>query len=198
MAKLKSSFGKRGGVKLPNLMADKRLPGTLLKTAVPKDVSGQNLKITNAGLVVQALGFGALHTKVTGSGNSSQWSGLLGAAATGGSSSLLSGGLLSNGALGFVGKLLSLFGGHKSTPAAPTPFVMPASQQQTLNVGSAVSGSSVSLGLQSSPNSGSHSGPLYQTGSMGNGHSTQSAQVVQIVKQALLTSSSLNDVISEI
>jgi len=113
-------------------------------------------------------------------------------------SSVIGDGILSTGALGFIGKLLGLFGGGKAAPAVPTPFVMPASQQQTLNVGSQGAASSVSLGVQSSLNVGAQGGPVYQTGSAVTDPAIQSAQVVQIVKQALLTSSSLNDVISEI
>jgi len=198
MAKLKSSFGRQPSTKLPGLSTGSPLLGSLPKAAAPKNVSSRTLTVTNTGSVVQALTFGALHTKVTGSASSSQWNSLLGAATSGGASSLISGGILSTGALGFVGRLLSLFGGSKSTPAAPTPFVMPASQQRNLNVAPSSGASSVSLGVQSNSSAGTQGGPIYQSGSVGIEQSTQSSQVVQIVKQALLTSSSLNDVISEI
>jgi hypothetical protein len=75
---------------------------------------------------------------------------------------------------------------------------MPASQQQSLNVGTTGAASSVTLGVQSSVNAGTSTGAVYQINSTPNDQAGQSAQVVNIVKQALLTSSSLNDVISEI
>jgi len=198
MAKLKSTFSATGIPKLPSLGSGSTSSGNLPKPSAPKNASGQTLSVPKAGTVAQALNFGKFHTTATASASGSQWGNLLGAATSGGASSLISGGILSSGALGFVGKLLSLFGGSKSAPAAPTPFVMPASQQETLNVGSSTGSSSVSLGVQSSVNAGGANGPAYQVNSTPNDHATQSAQVVSIVKQALLTSSSLNDVISEI
>jgi hypothetical protein len=198
MAKLKSSFTSRSSTKLPSLANGSTSGSNLPKPSIAKDSSGNAQTVSNAGTVVQALNFGSLHTKATGSGSSSTFGTLLNAASSGGASSLISGGILSVGGLGFIGKLLGLFGGSKSTPAAPTPFVMPASQVQTLNIGSGSNSSSVALGVQSSVNAGGQSGPAYQVNSTPNDHAAQSAQVVQIVKQALLTSSSLNDVVSEI
>jgi hypothetical protein len=198
MAKLKSTFSATGIPKLPSLGSGATSPGSLPKPSVPKNPSGQTLSVSKAGTVVQALSFGKFHANVAASASGSQWGNLLGAASSGGASSVLSGGILSSGALGFVGKLLSLFGGSKPAPAAPTPFVMPASQQETLNVGSSTGSSSVSLGVQGSANAGGTNGPVYQVNSTPNDHAAQSTQVVSIVKQALLTSSSLNDVISEI
>ena len=198
MARLKSSFTGRSSAKLPSLASGSTSGGNLPKPSITKDSSGNAQTASKAGTVVQALNFGSLHTKVTGSGGGSTFGTLLNAASSGGASSLISGGILSVGGLGFIGKLLGLFGGSRSTTAAPTPFVMPASQVQTLNIGSSVNSSSVALGVQSSVNAGGQSGPAYQVNSTPNDHAAQSAQVVQIVRQALLTSSSLNDVISEI
>jgi hypothetical protein len=197
MAKLKNSFSRTGSPKLPALSTGTPVSASLPKTAVTRDTSGKKLTTTNTGTVVQALRFGTFHSKVTGSGSSSPWGSLLGSA-SGGASSVLSGGILSNGTLEFVGKLLSLFGGSKASTAVPQPFVMPASQQQSINVGPGGAASSVSLGIQPSSNAGSPNGPVYQTSSTQGDHATQSTQIVQVVKQALLTSSSLNDVISEI
>jgi hypothetical protein len=194
MAKLKSSFSRTSSPKLPALSSGTPVSSSVPKTAITKTASSHDLTTTNTGKVVQALHFGAFHSKVTGSATSSPWGSLLGSA-SGGASSLLSGGILSNGTFGFVGKLLSLFGGGKSTTAVPQPFVMPASQQQTINV---APGSAVSLGVQSSSNAGGPNGPVYQTSSVQSDNGAQSTQIVQVVKQALLTSSSLNDVISEI
>jgi hypothetical protein len=198
MAKLKSTFSATGTPKLPSLPTGSTSSASLPKPSVPKNTSGQSLSVPKAGTVVQALKFGKFHANVAASASGSQWGNLLGAASSGGASSLLSGGILSGGTLGFVGKLLSLFGGSKPAPAAPVPFVMPASRQETLNVGSSSGSSSVSLGVQSGVNAGGTNGPVYQINATPNDQATQSAQVVSIVKQALLTSSSLNDVISEI
>jgi len=197
MAKLKSTFSATGIPKLPSLGSGTTSSASLPKPSTPKNASGQSLSVPKAGTVAQALKFGKFHANVAASASGSQWGNLLSAASSGGASSLLSGGILSSGTLGFVGKLLSLFGGSKPAPPAPTPFVMPASQQETLNVGSSTGSSSVSLGVQSGVSAG-RNGPVYQINSTPNDHAAQSAQVVSIVKQALLTSSSLNDVISEI
>lgn len=197
MAKLKNSFTSRVSGKVPTLGgANQNVGGS--QPLIAKDPTGKALTPQASGSRVQALNFGSLHTKVTGGSNSSPWQDLLTSALSGGATSSIGGGILSSGAFGLVGKLLSLFGGSKSTPAAPTPFVMPASQQTTLNVGPSSASSSVSLGV-SAHLSVSQSGPVYQqSASVTQDQATQSAQVVQVVRQALLTSSSLNDVISEI
>ena len=204
MAKLKNSFSSEVSAKLPPLGGSSSSSVSVPKTSTKVGTSAKTVAPSTAGSVVQALNFGSLHTKITGSGGGSNWGSLLSSAASGGISSVVGGGILSSGAFGFVGKLLSLFGGSKSTPAAPTPFVMPASQIVSLNIGSnsstgsASSASSVSLGVTATPNAGSQSGPVYQQSGSGPEQSANGTQVVQIVKQALLTSSSLNDVISEI
>lgn len=207
MAKLKNNFSSKISAKLPSLGASSSSPVSVPNTSTKLDQSAKTVAPSTAGSVVQALKFGSLHTKITGSGGGSDWGSLLSSAASGGITSTIGGGILSSGAFGFVGKLLSLFGGSKSTPAAPTPFVMPASQIVSLNIGStssngstgsASSASSVALGVTAAPNASSQSGPVYQQSGSGPEQSASSTQVVQIVKQALLTSSSLNDVISEI
>jgi hypothetical protein len=110
---------------------------------------------------------------------------------------LLGGGLLSSGGFGFVTKLLSLFGGGKSSPAAPVAFQSPVAQHRSISVTPPGTASSVAVGTHSAGLDGHPSGIYQQIGSTVPTHA-QSSQVVQIVKQALLTSSSLNDVISEI
>ncbi len=198
MAKLKNSFTGKSGTKLPVPGAGNSSSGNEPKGGTLQDTAARIVNPSGARSVVQALKFGPLHTKITGSGGGSNWESLLGSAASGGISSSIGGGILSSGAFGFIGKLLSLFGGSKSMPAAPTPFVMPVSQQVSLNIGTASSASSVSLGVHSSLSVGGQGGPFYQQTGSGPEQAAQSVQVVQIVKQALLTSSSLNDVISEI
>lgn len=197
MAKLKNSFtGKINTKSVPG--GSSSSSASVPKAAAPQNATARIVAPPGAHSVVQALNFGPLHTKITGSGGGSQWESLLSSAASGGFASTIGGGILSSGAFGFIGKLLTLFGGSKSTPAAPTPFVMPASQQVSLNIGSASSASSVSLGVHSALTGSGPNGAVYQQAGSAPEHAAQSAQVVQIVKQALLTSSSLNDVISEI
>jgi hypothetical protein len=197
MAKLKNKFITNK--KLPIIAFDSSSAGGLTKTAVPKDLATQILKPTGSERVPQTLNFGKLHTKAVGSATSSgaQWTNLL-SAASGGVGSLLGGGLISSGGFGFVGKLLSLFGGSKKVPTAPVAFQSPISQQNSLNIISPGSQSSISLGVHSVDLSGNSTGIYKQNSSLAADHYSQSAQVVQIVKQALLTSSSLNDVIAEI
>jgi hypothetical protein len=199
MAKLKNSFTVKTTSKLPVIGTDRSSSGSVSNTAVPRDPAARILTQASSGSVVQALNFGTLHTKATGttSQSGSQWMSILNSAA-GGIVSALGGGLFASGGLGFVGKLLSLFGGSKTTPAAPTPFVSPLSQQNSLNITAPGAASSVSLGVHSLSPTVPGAGIYQQIGSTLLDHNAQSTQVVQIVKQALLTSSSLNDVINEI
>ena len=199
MAKLNNSFISNKSKKPSVLAFDNSSTGGSTKTAVPRDLATQILNPAGRERLPQILNFGTLHTKADSSGNSSgtQWTNLL-STASGGVSSLLGGGLISSGGFGFLGKLLSLFGGSKKTPALPVAFQSPVSQQRSLNITSPESQSSVSLGVHSVDLSGHSTGIYQQNTSLATDHYSQSAQVVQIVKQALLTSSSLNDVIAEI
>jgi hypothetical protein len=75
---------------------------------------------------------------------------------------------------GLISGLSHVFGGGRSTPPPLSQVQLPVTQQQT-----------ISIGEPASLNQGS-SNVVYQ-----------SAQIAQAVKQALLNSSSLNDVIAE-
>jgi hypothetical protein len=198
MAKLKNSFTVKNIAKPPILGADSLSSGGASNSMAPKDLAARILTPIGSGSVTQALNFGTLHTKATGSAGQSgaQWTNMLNSA-SGGVVSALGGGLFASGGLGFVGKLLNLFGGNKSTPPVPVPFQSPVSQQNSLNITPPGGASSVSLGVHSANPGGQGTGIYQQIGSTVPDH-VQSAQVVQVVKQALLTSSSLNDVINEI
>ena len=111
---------------------------------------------------------------------------------------ILGGGLLSAGGFGLISSLISLFGGGKSTPSAPVQFQSPVARQNSLDIAPPGAASAVSLGVQQSSIISQATGIYQQVGTSMPEHLSQSSQVVQIVKQALLTSSSLNDVISEI
>jgi hypothetical protein len=80
-----------------------------------------------------------------------------------------------------ISGLTSLFGGGKTAPPALIAYQLPTSQEQTISTGSSVS------------TPGVYGGPLASTP-----FENQSGQIVQSVKQALLNSSSLNDVIAEL
>jgi hypothetical protein len=198
MAKLKSSFTTSGSKKLPAISTASPPSTGAGKVGLPRDLSARTSSSSSAGSISQALKFGTPHTKTSSvvGQSESQWMSILNSA-SGGGSGLLGGGLLSAGGFGFVSKLLNLFGGGKSSPAAPVQFQAPASQQQTLNITTPGSASSVSLGVHPVSLRNQGAGTYLQAGSTVPNH-LQSLHVVQIVKQALLTSSSLNDVISEI
>jgi hypothetical protein len=90
--------------------------------------------------------------------------------------------------LGFggpIGSLISgisgLFGGGKTTPPALTAYELPTSQSQVI-----ASGSTASI-------PGTYGGT-----SAASSFDHQSGQVVKSVKEALLNSSALNDIISEL
>jgi hypothetical protein len=169
------------------------------KAALPRDSSAKSESTSSLGLNVHALNFGTLHTKSVSSSQSSgsQWSSLINSATSG--SGILGGGLLSSTGFGLVSGILGLFGiVGSSAPTAPVAFQIPKSQQQTLDVSLPGSGVAPGSGL-SSPASPRQSGIYQQTPTpSADSQGTQHAQVVQIVKQALLTSSSLNDVIAEV
>jgi hypothetical protein len=198
MSKLKRSFKTPGSQKSPVIGADNS-SGSISKTPAARDLALKLLAPTIPNPSPRPLDFGTLHTKASSSPSQSgsQWMSLLNSA-SGGIGSVLGGGLLSSGGFGFIGNLLSLFGGDKSTPSSPIPFQSPVQQQRTLNVGSPGGTSAVSLGVHALNPSSHGNGVYQQNGSSPADQHAQSVQVVQIVKQALLTSSSLNDVISEV
>jgi hypothetical protein len=101
-------------------------------------------------------------------GTGNEWTSLI-KTASGGAADLIVGGFLESGVNSLISGLTSLFGGGKNE-APLVRFTLPNSQQQTMYVNSG--------GLSASAS--------FQT------------NVAQAVKNALLTSSSLNDVISEI
>ena len=120
---------------------------------------------------------------------------------SGGLGGLLQSGLGSFGGLGsVVTTLFHIFGGGgKSTPPPLVRFQLPSAQEQTAYIGS--SGKSVYVGnVVENGNSQSRSTTQGANGQSVGGHSQQyqSGEIAQAVKTALLTSSTLNDVISEI
>ncbi len=182
--------------------ASATMPGRTLNPGSLNDVKALSLS-SSSGLAQKGIKFGTAPTsKATSSGSSSEWANLLSKTASGGLSSAFGGNLMSaiGGIGGLVSSIVSLFGGSKQDPAPLIPFGLPASQAQTFavnqNPGSTSTSGSATLGgiygsaqYSSAPTVQSVHDQLYQY---------QSQQIAQSVKQALLNSSSLNDVIAEI
>jgi hypothetical protein len=165
-------------------------PGRLRDAAV-SSLTGK----TNA----SGLRFGGSSSSGTSSsGTGSQWTNLLKQTARGGISSAVGGGLKDiGGIVSIVSGFIGLFGGGKSTPPPLVHFEAPASQNQTAFIGSATGPANWS---ESGTSAHTSSKGIYTSGQESNVQSLQyqSAQIAQAVKQALLNSSSLNDVIAEI
>jgi hypothetical protein len=143
------------------------------------------------------------------SSSGSEWTNLLKHTASGGIASALSGGLASIGGIGsLITGIAHLFGGgsKKRTPPPLVEFHLPASQQQTLTVSS--KGNRVHQGSASEATgvraTGAgiygNAGQLHTSGSSQGTQwiQEQSGQIAEAVKNALLNSSSLNDVIGEL
>jgi hypothetical protein len=143
------------------------------------------------------------------SSSGSEWANLLKHTASGGIASALSGGLGSIGGIGsLITGLVHLFGGggKKKAPPPLVEFHLPASQQQTLSVSSKgntlYQGSVTEATSVRAPEAGIY-GNASQLHTSGSSPSTQwiqeqSGQIAEAVKNALLNSSSLNDVIGEL
>jgi len=162
-----------------------------------RDVSFASLtgKMASSGL--RFGGSSSLGT--TSSGNGSQWTNLLKQTAKGGVSSALGGGLKDVGGIAsIVSGFLSLFRGGKEAPPPLVHFEAPAPQNRTVFLGAATGPAQWSeSGTSAHTNS---SKGIYASGQEPNVQSLQyqSSQIAQAVKQALLHSSSLSDVIAEI
>jgi hypothetical protein len=135
----------------------------------------------------------------------SAWKGLLSQTASGGLSSLLSGGLSSIAGLGgLISDITNLFGSSKAAPPPLVLFSLPDSVQQTAYVSS--KGAGVYGGDAADPSvTTSSSSGIYTTGGIVNNGSqnatslsTNSTVIAQAVKNALLTSNTLGDVIAEL
>jgi hypothetical protein len=130
--------------------------------------------------------------KVTSSAGGNAWVGALKTVASGGGVTGLFGSVLGNlgGIGGIVSGIASLFGkGEKAPPPPLVEFKLPEPQQQTVFLGT---GQVVQNG-----NALQASAPVAQPSGTGSSR-YQSAQIAQAVKLAILNSSSLNDVISEL
>ena len=196
MAKLKNNIKRVNPGKIAGpVIAQAGLP-SIAKISIPKPGASRLGEVTNPNPPSRSLHFGSFHSKAsTTQSSGSSWTGLLNAASSGGASAVLGGGLLSSGTLGIIGKLFSLFGDGNSNPPVPSRFQLPASQATSLDIASPAASNSVSVGIQQASTQTSQlqtqTSPLRE-------QPLHSSEIIQVVKQALLTSSSLNDVISEI
>lgn len=130
------------------------------------------------------------HAVATGS----SWTNLLEKTASGSISDLLGeGGPLSSGVSYLVSGLSKLLGGSSEPAVQPlVRFALPESQDQTLySNGNGLSSVQSSITRQESPVYGGSQGTSYS-------EQAQKAQMVQTIRNAILTSSSLNDVIGEL
>lgn len=160
------------------------------------DVSFASLtgKISSSG-----LRFGGSSSLSTSSASGSQWTNLLKQTVSGGVSNALGGGLKDIGGIAsIVSGFLSLFRGGKEAPPPLVHFEAPAPQHRTVFLGSSTEPAKWSES-GTSEHSASSKG-IYASGQEPNVQSLQyqSSQIAQAVKQALLHSSSLSDVIAEI
>ncbi|MDQ2843306.1 MAG: hypothetical protein M3Y72_20165 [Acidobacteriota bacterium] len=136
------------------------------------------------------------------SGATSQWASLLSKTASGGLASAFGGNLLSvvGGLGGLVSGIAGLFGGSKKTLPALVPFQLPNSQSQTVEISQNSSHSESGTAISSDGVYGrtQHTSSVAEKSSQSPNYTYQSQQIAQAVKEALLNSSSLNDVIAEI
>ncbi len=180
----------------------KAASGTGTRPGASRDTT--TAAISSSGPKVTAINFGKAPSSATKSTVSAgtNWGGVLKNVASGGIGSAFGGGLLSaiGGLGGLVSGIAGLFGGSKA-PTPLTAFQLPTAEQQTASISRNAGGPQ--LGIAGNSITGAAVGGVY-----GNSHNqasvgtavsgSQSQQVAQAVKQALLTSSSLNDVIAEI
>jgi len=136
-------------------------------------------------------------SSTTGTG----WSKLLTQTASGGLASALGGGLGSIGGLGsLVSGIVGLFGGGSKSSLPPLErFQLSASQTETVYVSSkTISGQDAAMGQTAAKNGVGIYGSGGGQASTAANPSYDTGQIAQAVKQALLNSSSLNDIIAEI
>ena len=175
-----------------------RSPGSA-KPATSHDA--KSLSLSSSGTTRSGLRFGAPSSnRSAATQNPSEWTNLLKQTASGGLASAFGGGggLLSavSGVGGLVSSIVGLFGGSHKTAAPLSLFALPNSQNREVSAKVAQGGTQVmgqqggAYGTQSTVSPSSE--PNHQP------YQFQSAQIAQAVKQALLNSSSLNDVIAEI
>ena len=173
---------KKTNYKLPGLPRVPSAPGVSTKATPLRSSGGSKLGGFNDGSA-QPINFGKASRAATRNSQAgSTWSNLLSSTTSGGLVGTLSGVAgFSGGISSLISGLTGLLGGGKTAPPALVAYQLPIAQQQTISTGSSVSTPGVYGGPPSTSPFATHGG-----------------QIVQTVKQALLNSSSLNDVITEL
>jgi hypothetical protein len=171
---------RKSNYKLPGLPKAPSVPKVATTTTQVRDSAVSNIGGFNNG-TLKPINFGTASRAATRNPQtSSTWSKLLSSTTSGGLANTLSGVAgFSGGISSLISGLTNLFGGGKTAPPALVAYQLPTSQQQTISIGSSVT------------TPGVYGGPASTTP-----FQNQSGQIVQTVKQALLNSSSLNDVIA--
>ncbi len=159
---------------------------------------GRSLPLSSTG-TAKSIEFGSPSSnRLTGSQGTGEWTNLLKQTASGGLSSALGGGALSG--VGGVGALVSafaeLFHSGVKVEAPLTLFRLPDSQSETI----LAAPNQTRTAQEGTRSGGIYTAPSNSSAQIGHGQlsSAQNAQITEAVKQALLNSSSLNDVIAEI
>jgi hypothetical protein len=191
MAKRKNSNTTRKGPSSPSLDLVRSIGQVSSSRTLNPCGSRDETRLALGGQInSKPLSFGSpSNTGTRGSRSSSSassWANLLGSTSSSGISDLLGGGGLLRAGLDYLtGGIASLFGGASdSVPEPLAQFTLPDAQAQTLYTnGVHVTGSANTSGADTQPVQLSQS---------------SKSAIIQTVKNALLTSSSLNDVIGEL
>jgi hypothetical protein len=172
----------KSNYKLPALPGLPPVPSSVAKTTPVRTASLTKTSGFNQS-TGQPINFGRASRAATRTSSSpSRFSQFLSGSSSGGLGGTVSQALGFGGGIGsLISGLASLFGGGKTAPPALVAYQLPTSQSQTITTGSTVSTPGVYGGPSPVSPFENHSG-----------------QIVQSVKQALLNSSSLNDVIAEL
>lgn len=189
MAKRKS-ISNGAGTSSPSINILKAISRVPSSSALKVRGSGELKPLApGQGLAATPLRFGSPSSRGSAGARKkteSSWTGLLGNIAGGGVSDLLGGGILSSGLDHLIGGFENLFGGGSTASQALTTFELADTQEQSIVVNNG------------QPTSASANPSGMYNNSTAQVSQVSRASVVQTVRNALLTSSSLNDVIGEL
>ena len=193
-----------GSTTVTNLIVPLSSGGSSSKASALGRLSDIRASGINGAGEAKAIQFGSpSSTKSSPTTTGSEWSKLLNQVASGGAASALGNGLGIGGIGSLISGIFNLFGGgSKQALPALVRFQLPASQTETAYIGS--QSRLVLQGAASQQSTKSSSQPIYgpsgsKKSSIASSAVTYDATAItQAVKQALLNSSSLNDVIAEI
>ncbi len=173
---------KKSNYKLPGLPGNPMQPPSSVKTT-PARAAGLSKASGFSKSAPQPVNFGRASRAATKSpATSSTFSKLLSASTPGGLGGAVSQAAgFGGGIASLISGLTSLFGGSKNAPPALAAYQLPTAQSQTISAGSILA----IPGVYGGP-----AGPAFTD--------NQAHHIVQSVKNALLNSSALNDVIAEL